>query len=105
MTVEHISPVELQTRISTGENMFILDLRPQDEYVQHHIQGSTNVPFGELQNSLTQIPDNQEVVLVCFHGASSVSAAEYLDTQGYENLAVLDGGIEGWEHQAAFGKK
>ncbi|MHB8170415.1 MAG: rhodanese-like domain-containing protein [Thermincolia bacterium] len=97
MTVEHISPTELKNKLNIGETMYILDLRPKDEFEQHHIRGSNNVPFGELQNSSNKIPDNQEVVLVCFHGAISVSAAEYLDSQGYENLAVLDGGIEGWE--------
>jgi len=99
LSVDYISPAELQAKADGGQTMAIIDLRPQEDFRKNHIQGAINIPFEELQNSLNQIPRNHEVILVCYHGASSVSAAEFLDSRGYQNLAVLEGGMEGWEGQ------
>jgi thiosulfate sulfurtransferase len=37
------------------------------------------------------------VVVVCYHGNSSQSAAAYLASQGFSDVYSLDGGFELWQ--------
>jgi len=39
---------------------------------------------------------DKPVVVVCYHGMSSQSAASYLNEQGFDDIYSLDGGYSAW---------
>jgi len=39
---------------------------------------------------------SRRVIVVCASGARAALAAATLEDMGYENVAVLDGGLKGW---------
>lgn len=98
-----IGPSRLDDRLSEGD-VFILDIRPEAEYRENHIPGSTNAPvYHELQQGrvdalnpyLSSIPDETEVVTVCKAGVVARKATEYLEESGY-TATTLTGGYAGW---------
>jgi rhodanese-related sulfurtransferase len=74
-----------------------LDVRTRDEWNQFHIQGSTNIPLDQLQNRLSEVPKNQEVVVVCLSGHRSQSGITMLQQAGYTKVFCLSGGLTTWK--------
>ena len=76
------------------EGAIILDVRSAREYVSGHIEGSINVPVGELEKNLQRFKDkNKTIITCCASGMRSASAKNFLTSNGYTN--VHNGG--GWQ--------
>lgn len=85
-----VGPSRLDERRSAGD-VFLLDVRPEDEYREDHIPGSYNAPvYHELRRGdrdaldphLKAIPDDVDVVTVCKAGIVAQKATDYLDEEG-----------------------
>ncbi len=77
----------------------LIDVREQNEWDVSHIEAAIHVPQGELAERIDEIaPDGSErLVLHCrTDNRSSLSAAQ-LARLGYDNVAVVEGGIVAWE--------
>ncbi|MFU8869356.1 rhodanese-like domain-containing protein [Natronococcus sp.] len=99
-----IRPSELAERRSSGEDYYVLDIRPRESYRREHIEGSHNVPVyddlrrgdeGELRRSLAEVPDDGTVVTVCKAGIVARKATAVLEEEGYD-ATTLAGGMRGW---------
>lgn len=62
--LEPIDLTELQRRIKDN-NIFIIDVRPREEYDSGHIPHAQSIPLDELEEHLTDIPKDQEIVAYC----------------------------------------
>jgi rhodanese-related sulfurtransferase len=65
------------------EGATIVDVRPDEEYQEGHIQGALHVPVGELLQRLHQIPKDRPVVTCNAADANSAVAMEILQPHGY----------------------
>lgn len=74
---------------------FLLDVREPWEYAAKCIPGAVNIPLGELENRLDDIPD-LPVVVVCEHGVRSVYGAQFLAQAGHPAVYNLLGGTAEW---------
>ncbi|WP_418281831.1 rhodanese-like domain-containing protein [Halorubrum sp. DTA98] len=99
-----IRPDELDERLGTADEPFLLDIRPESDYRSDAIDGSHNVPVYEdlgrgdessLRSRLDEIPTDEEVVVVCKMGIVAKRATKLLDAEGYD-AATLAGGMSGW---------
>jgi rhodanese-related sulfurtransferase len=77
-------------------NMFVLDVRPTDEYETAHFPGAVSIPMGELEHRYTEIPDGAEVVIYCRGELCRLSreAAVWLRGRGVDAKAMADGIVE-----------
>ena len=62
--LEPVSADELVTRLRDG-NVMLLDVRPNDEYSLGHLPGALNIPLRELEQRLSELPGEQEIVAYC----------------------------------------
>ncbi|MFP9192643.1 rhodanese-like domain-containing protein [Natronosalvus vescus] len=99
-----IRPDELDDRLESGEQLFVLDIRPRRLHRANAIAGSYNLPvYDELRKGdkaafrdrLEEIPTDRDVVVVCKMGVVARRATGILETEGYE-AATLAGGMSGW---------
>jgi glyoxylase-like metal-dependent hydrolase (beta-lactamase superfamily II) len=105
MTDNTVSPDEVARRLQDGsDDLFLLDVRNEDDYEEWQIPGSTNLPIydellehdiSSLEANLDDLPEDREIAVVCVAGVTSSLAAEVLRDHGFE-AASVDGGMNGW---------
>ncbi len=75
---------------------FILDVRQPEEYEAGHIPGSVLIPLDELESRLSEIPNDNEVVVVCRSGNRSATGRDILLNAGFANVTSMAGGMNQW---------
>lgn len=93
-----ISAVQLAQRLlQEGTRPVLLDVREPHEFRFCHIQGSINVPMGEVFLSRAeQLQPQTETVVICHHGLRSAQIANFLVAHGFSSVYNLDGGVAAW---------
>jgi rhodanese-related sulfurtransferase len=103
--MSQITADELKRRLEAGEDITLVDIRPEEDYEAETIEGSQNLPLREamldgdletVQEYLDELPDDEEVVTFCDAGVTSGQTAEMLSEQGHDAKA-LDGGLNSWK--------
>ena len=95
-----ISVAQLQTLLASPEKPLLLDVREPWEYDTAHIDGSTLIPMNEIPGRAHQELDEEAPILVlCHHGARSLSVAAWLRQQGFDKAQSVSGGIDAWSRQ------
>lgn len=90
--LEPISRNELLDRLRAG-TATILDVRPEDEFQHGHLPGALNIPLGQLERRLAELPLDREIVAYC-RGAwcvLSFEAVAALRQRGYRARRLEDG--------------
>jgi rhodanese-related sulfurtransferase len=75
----------------------LLDVREPWEYQSAHLPESLLMPMGEVASRAHQELDpDVPIVVLCHHGARSLSVTMWLRNQGFDHVQSLAGGIDGW---------
>jgi rhodanese-related sulfurtransferase len=98
VNVPEIQAFELKQRLDHGDKLFLLDVRDEYEFEISNIGGHL-IPLPELSRRLDELSVDEEIVAVCKFGPRGVKAVEYLQKQGFRNVANLHGGIRAWSDQ------
>ena len=91
-----ITAEELKTKLDAGEKPVLLDVREAWEFETCHIEGSNNISMSNAQKMLDELKTEDEIVVICHHGMRSFQVANYLESNGYVNIANLEGGVDTW---------
>lgn len=96
--MREIGAVTLQHLLDTGSTLAVLDVREHGEYNSAHIPGASSLPRRLLEHRIERlVPGKQTQIVVCDDtGVRARLAAKTLERLGYERVAVLDGGLNGW---------
>lgn len=84
--------------LNTPEDLFILDLRSPDRYIEGHIPGALSFPFSQLEQKVHSIPKNKIVVVYCQNGLKSSLAVELLKKKGIPHVFSL-GSLKHWDYE------
>lgn len=95
---QHISPAQVAKMLETRA-IQIVDVRDNQSFAWNHMPGALHLTNTNVSDFVLNGEFDQPVVVCCFHGISSQSAAEYLANQGFEEVYSLDGGFEAWEKE------
>lgn len=76
------------------KSAILLDVRSQDDYESHHLEGSINAPFFSLRMQLKTLNHEKPVIVVCQDGKLSEAAAFLLLKNKIEAM-ILRGGMDG----------
>ena len=77
----------------------ILDLRGASEYKTGHIKGTENIFVGTLENHLSKINKDQQVVIHCQSGDRATIGYSLLYKHGFKNIKNYSGGMNEWINQ------
>lgn len=81
------------------QGAFILDVREQDEWNAGHIPGATLIPLGELESRVDELPQDQQIVVVCRSGNRSATGRDILLNAGFDDVTSMGGGMNVWVSQ------
>lgn len=94
--MEETTVEELKTKRDNSESFVLLDVREAHEYYISDIDGTTRIPYNNLENRYEELNPNDEIITLCRTGNSAADAVEFLKGKGFENASVLKGGINEW---------
>jgi rhodanese-related sulfurtransferase len=75
---------------------FVLDVRTPEEWDEYHIPGTTLIPLDELDSRSEEVPQDQDVVVVCRSGNRSQVGRDILLQAGFTQVTSMDGGVSAW---------
>ncbi|WP_442870492.1 MBL fold metallo-hydrolase [Aneurinibacillus sp. Ricciae_BoGa-3] len=102
-----MSSGELMQIVLNKEELFILDVRNEDDFNDWKIEGESieiiNIPYFDLldgvESALEKIPEDKKILVVCAKEGSSKFVAEQIVEAGRGNISYLIGGMKSWsEH-------
>ena len=97
--IDTITATEMQEKLKN--NMVnIVDVREEEECFISAIPGSLNIPMNALEERSKELDKSKEtVILVCKVGKRAFLAYLKLKQQGFENIKVLEGGINAYPYK------
>lgn len=96
-----ISAVEVKEKIDRGEKPYILDMRGPDEYEAMRLGiGEVLIPLGALRKRIGELPEDKdaEIITYCKISLRGYEGARYIQSLGYTNVKVMEGGIMAWPY-------
>jgi thiosulfate/3-mercaptopyruvate sulfurtransferase len=100
--VEEVTPEEIHERLESGDGPQVVGVRDPGGFATGHIPGALNVPMGELPSRIDEIEWEEEVVVACPIGQSSIQAARLIGSyEGVEDagsVRSMQGGYDAWEY-------
>ena len=88
-----------QARACQQAGAILIDVRGDGERALGMAEGARGIAREDLQaDPAAHLPDpDAAILLICQRGQRSRLAAEFLEAQGYRDLASIDGGTEAWQ--------
>lgn len=95
-----ITVQELKERLDKGEKLNLFDVREPNEYEADNI-GGTLIPLGDLPYQLDELDglQDEEVIVYCRSGNRSGMAQQILETNGFNNVRNVIGGMLAYRAQ------
>ena len=89
----NISPKQLKQLMASGEEVFIADLRSEEDYSKGHIEGAVSLPYGKgMQEKFDILPTDQTIYVYCYSGQTASQTMAALRLKGY-TVYNLSGGM------------
>lgn len=94
--MEPVDSKKLIERVRDG-SVIVLDVRPSEEFRAGHIPGAISIQLRDLEQRLSELPRDQEVVAYCRgpYCVLSIQAVEMLRSRGF-NAVRLEEGVQDW---------
>lgn len=94
-----ITPKELAEQFKSGAQVKLIDVREPHELAISRIEGSIDIPLGEVAARLSELDTANEYVVMCRVGGRSARAVELMLAAGFGKVKNLVGGINAWAEQ------
>ena len=94
--IAQLTSDDYQDQFSEAPHL-LLDVRRPDEFDSGHIAGAINISVETLASRLSEVPDDQTIVVYCRSGNRSATASEILADAGYNDIYDM-GGIIDWQN-------
>ena len=96
---ESITPMEVKEKMEKRDDFVLLDVRSLAEYEAIRLEGAVLIPLGKLRSRLSELPKDKEIITFCKISLRGYEAALILQSAGFKNIKVMDGGIVMWPYE------
>lgn len=100
MSFQRLSAEQAQQQLAAGA--VLVDIRDPAAFAAGHVDGAIRLGNDNLNEFLAGANPDTPLLVMCYHGHSSQSAAQFFANQGFGSVASVDGGFEGWKRQLPF---
>lgn len=97
-----ISPEQAKILINNNNDVMVLDVRDEREFLDGHIPNAVLIPYKLARKNYSTLLEKEKRYLVyCDNGKKSEKIAKTLSNNGFSKIYVLAGGIEKWSYDLA----
>ncbi len=96
MAVGQISVVDAKALLDQG-SVQVIDIRDAQSFSAGHIEGAENIHDQNVDSFMAQADLEKPLLICCYAGMKSQSAAHYFDEQGFATVYSLEGGYNAWQ--------
>ena len=82
--------------------IMVIDARDSAQFAKGHIPGAVNMDWRQVLAKRSTIPKNKPVLIYCNTGSLSAQAGFALRVAGWDNVKILQGGMEEWKAKGGF---
>ncbi len=82
--------------------MMVIDARDAGQFAKGHIPGAVNMDWRQVLAKRNSIPKNKPVLIYCNTGSLSAQAGFALRVAGWDNVKILQGGMQEWQAKGGF---
>ncbi len=102
--IPQIRPAQLATWFGAAKAQgqpVLLDVREPNELAAAHVAPDAAfelvaIPMNSVPARLGELSATRPVAVLCHHGARSQRVAQFLENQGFAQVANIAGGIDAW---------
>ena len=76
------------------DNINIIDVRKESEFISEHIDGATNLPLDNINESMAALDKEKTYYVHCAGGYRSMIFNSILKARGFDNLIDVNGGFK-----------
>ena len=86
---QKLTTEQLEKYLEDPKKVYFLDVRePKEIQELGSVEGYVNIPLGQLESRLKEIPKDKMIVTMCNHGVRAAEAAELLAKNGYKTWVL-----------------
>ena len=97
--INSISPLQLKKFLSDGQEIALFDVREHGPYGEGHLFFACSVPYSRLEFDISRLAPRKNCRIVIYDQDGhdvSLLALTSLQSIGYSNVSILEGGASGW---------
>lgn len=94
---QNISAAQSHEMLLKNPQIYLLDVRTREEYLQIRLDGAHLIPIEEILRRVEEIPTDRPVLVYCAVGSRSAQVANYLARRSKAEVYNMYGGIWGWQ--------
>lgn len=79
-----------------AESVTVLDIRDLESFSSGHIENAIHAESIDVDSFIAEENKSKPLLVCCYHGISSKSAAQFFSEKGFTRVYSLDGGYAGW---------
>ena len=93
-----VTALELNDSLQSGDEIALIDLRETGKYAAAHPVLAVSIPFRDLETRAVQLVPRRSTPTVIYDDGSGLvdQALNILTELGYNDVAVLEGGLSSW---------
>lgn len=82
--------------------IMVIDARDAVQFAKEHIPGAINMDWRAVLAKRSSIPKDKSVLIYCNSGSLSAQAGFALRAAGWDNVRILQGGMQEWKAKGGF---
>jgi len=88
--------IEDTKRLLEKDGVTVIDIRDMNSFSKGHINNAIHIDDINIDNFLNEKDKNATIIIYCYHGISSKSAANFFSQNGFTNVMSMNDGYAGW---------
>ena len=93
---KEISAIDAHNLRKQNADVVFLDVREDSELTICKIEDALHIPMGKILEQSKTLPKDRPIIVFCHHGMRSMNVVRYLEAQGFDKVASMQGGIHAW---------
>ena len=81
------------------DDLILIDIRDYNSFKNGHIDRAIHIDDLNIKDFIKKKDKNEKILIYCYHGISSKSAANFFSYHGFQNVFSMDEGYAGWINQ------